>query len=132
MPNLAALLKEAITRLSRREVRRQLGAMKKASAQYRRHIAAMRRQIGSLERQLAVLRKRALEGTSDPATATDETETRFVAKGLHSHRARLGFSAKDYGRLAGVRCPDDLQLGTEEVGSARAAARLARRGARPR
>jgi DNA-binding transcriptional regulator YiaG len=25
-----------------------------------------------------------------------------VAKGLHSHRARLGLSAKDYGRLAGV------------------------------
>jgi len=102
MPNLAALLKEAITRLSRREVRRQLGGMKKASAQYRRHIAALRRQIGSLERQVGVLRKRAPPGTSDPATATDATETRFAAKGLRSHRARLGLSAQEYGRLAGV------------------------------
>lgn len=102
MPNLAAVFKEEITRLSRREVRRQLGGMKKVSAQYRRHIAALRRQIGSLERQLAVLRKRALEGTSDPATATGTAATRFVAKGLLSHRARLGLSAEEYGRLVGV------------------------------
>jgi hypothetical protein len=71
MPNVAALLKEEITRLSRREVRRQMAGMKKASAQYRRRIAALRRQIGSLARQLSILRTRGLERASVAATATE-------------------------------------------------------------
>ena len=102
MPNVAALLKEEITRLSRKEVRRQLAGTKKASAQYRHHIAALKRQIGSLEREVSVLRRRVLERTSQSATAPDATKARFVAKGLRSHRARLGLSAAEYGRLAGV------------------------------
>lgn len=102
MPNVASILREEITRLSRKEVRRQLDGMRKASAQYRRHIASLRRQIGSLERQLSVLRTRVPERGSEAATATDATKTRFVAKGIRSHRSRLGFSAKEYGRLVGV------------------------------
>jgi uncharacterized repeat protein (TIGR01451 family) len=35
-------------------------------------------------------------------TMTDVTQTRFVPKGLRSHRARLGLSADEYGRLVGV------------------------------
>jgi DNA-binding XRE family transcriptional regulator len=102
MPNVAALLKEEITRLSRKEVRRQLAGTKKASAQYRHHIAALKRQIGSLEREVSALRTRVLERTLQAVTAPDGTKTRFLAKGLRSHRARLGLSAEEYGRLAGV------------------------------
>jgi DNA-binding transcriptional regulator YiaG len=102
MPNVGAILKEEITRLSRKELRRQLAGMKKASAQYRRHIAALRRHIGSVERQVSVLRTRVMERTSQPATPTAAGQTRFVAKGLRSHRARLGLSAQAYGRLSGV------------------------------
>jgi DNA-binding transcriptional regulator YiaG len=102
MPNVAALLKEEITRLSRKEVRRQLAGMRKALAQHRHHIAALRRLIGSLERQGAGLRTRVLERTSKPTAAADATRTRFVAKGLRSHRARLGLSARQYGGLVGV------------------------------
>ena len=102
MPNVGAVLKEEITRLSRKELRRQLAGMRKASVQYRRHIAALRRQIGSVERQVSVLRTRMMERTSQAATPTVATQTRFVAKGLRSHRARLGLSAEAYGRLAGV------------------------------
>ncbi len=105
MPNVGAVLKEEIARLSRKELRRQLGGMKKASAQYRRHIAALRRQIGSLERQLSELRTRVLERASNAATATAATQTRFMARGLRSHRARLGLSAEEYGRLVGVSAP---------------------------
>ena len=45
MPNIAALLKQEITRLARREVRAQVQATKKASTQYRRHIAALRARL---------------------------------------------------------------------------------------
>ena len=102
MPNVAALLKEEITRLSRKEVRRQLVGMKKASAQYRQHIAALRRQIRDLLRQVSGLQTRVLNRGSEASTATEVTQTRFVPKGLRPHRARLGLSADEYGRLVGV------------------------------
>jgi DNA-binding XRE family transcriptional regulator len=102
MPNIGALLKQEIARLSRREIRAQVNATKKASAQYRHHIAALRRQVATLERQVALLHRRGLAGS--PATAAKPTsqKVRFVAKGLKSQRARLGLSAADYARLVGV------------------------------
>ena len=102
MPNVGAVLKKEITRLSRKELRHQLGGMKKTSAQHRRHIAALRRQVDGLERELTALRARVLERGSGPSAGSDATKTRFVAKGLRAHRTRLGLSAEDYGRLVGV------------------------------
>ena len=101
MPNIGALLKQEIIRLSRREVRAQVGATKKASASYRHHIAALKRQVATLETQVALLQRRAL---AKPAAtpAASSTKVRFVAKGLKSQRNRLGLSAADYGRLVGV------------------------------
>ena len=60
MPNIGALLKQEITRLSRREIRSQVQATKKASSQYRRHIAALKRDVAVLQRQMAVLQRRVL------------------------------------------------------------------------
>jgi DNA-binding transcriptional regulator YiaG len=102
MPNIAALLKEEITRLSRKEVRRQLATIKKASVQSRRHVAALRRQVGRLERQLALMARRGAERMRAAPASPETVRPRFVAKGLRSHRARVGLSAQAYGRLAGV------------------------------
>ena len=102
MPNVGAVLKEEITRLSRRELRRQLRTLKSVSAKARGHIAALRKQIIGLRREVSDLRKRAFARSAEAATSTDATNTRFVAKGLRSHRARLGLSAEAYGRLVGV------------------------------
>jgi DNA-binding XRE family transcriptional regulator len=101
MPNIGALLKQEISRLSRREISGQVKATKKASAQYRRHIAALKRQVATLERQMALLQRRVL-GTPPAAPNGSSNKVRFVAKGLKSHRDRLGLSAADYGRLVGV------------------------------
>ena len=43
-----------------------------------------------------------LKRASEASTATDAAQARFVPKGLRSHRARLGLSADEYGRLVGV------------------------------
>ena len=102
MPNIGALLKQEITRLSRREIRGQVQATKKASSQYRRHIAALKRQVAALERQMALLRRRVLGPSPAGANGSTNERVRFVAKGLKSHRNRLGLSAADYGRLVGV------------------------------
>jgi len=102
MPNIGALLKQEIARLSRREIRGQVQAMKRASAQYRRHIAALRRQVATLERQMALIQRRVRDASTAPATGAATQKVRFVAKGLKSQRNRLGLSAADYGRLVGV------------------------------
>ena len=64
MPNIGAVLKQEIARLSRREIRGQVEATRKASAQYRRHIATLRRQIATLERQMALLQRRVGNGSA--------------------------------------------------------------------
>lgn len=102
MPNIGALLKQEITRLSRREIRGQVQATKKASSQYRRHIAQLKRQVAALERQMALLQRRVLGPSPAAANGSTNQRVRFVAKGLKSHRNRLGLSAADYGRLVGV------------------------------
>ena len=102
MPNIGAMLKQEIARLSRREVRSVTETTRKAAAQHRRHIATLRRQVAKLERLVAVLQRQRL-GTSSAASATRPgRKMRFVAKGLKSQRARLGLSAADYGKLVGV------------------------------
>lgn len=101
MPNIGAMLKQEIARLSRREIRGEVQATKKASAQYRRHIAALRRQVGALERQVSLLKRHVANGAG--TTAEERTpKLRFVAKGLRSQRTRLGLSAGEYAQLVGV------------------------------
>jgi hypothetical protein len=100
MPNIGALLKQEIARLSRREIRAEVQATKKASAQYRRHIAALRRQVATLERQMGLLQRRKLDGSTAAAAQSSEQKVRFVAKGLKSQRARLGLQRTTRGSSA--------------------------------
>jgi len=102
MPNIGALLKQEIGRLSRREIRSQVHTTKKASAQHRRDIAALKREVEALKRQVALLQRQVLKGPSPIPGASATRKVRFVAKGLRSQRKRLGVSAEDYGRLVGV------------------------------
>jgi DNA-binding transcriptional regulator YiaG len=100
MPNIASLLKLEISRLSRREIRREVQPLRKAAATHRREIAALKRTVGSLQRQL----KRAARSApmSDAAGDSEGKQIRFVAKGLRSQRTRLGLSAPALARLLGV------------------------------
>ncbi len=103
MPNIAVVLKGEIARLARKETRAEVGELRKASSQYRSHIAALRRRIDALERQLKKLAKAG--GRARPAAepaAEEGTQRRFSAKRFAAHRAKLGLSAADYGKLIGV------------------------------
>ena len=102
MPSIGALLKQEITRLSRREIRGEVQATRKASAQFRKHFAALRRQVATLERQVALIQRRVLATPSVVKSNSALRNVRFVAKGLKSQRIRLGLSAADYGSLVGV------------------------------
>ena len=105
MPNVGTVLREEITRLSRREIRKQTEHTKKSSAQHRHDIAALNRKVFELERKVAQLTRRVSGPQHLSVSASGNgstTSIRFVAKGLRSHRNRLGLSAGDFGKLLGV------------------------------
>src|SRR5262245_40159018 len=102
MPNIASLLKEEISRLSRKEIRTQVDTTRKATTQHRKHIAALKRQVTKLQRQVSVLEQRVLRAPPSATAGGKAEQVRFVAKGLRSQRERLGLSAADYGKLIGV------------------------------
>lgn len=102
MPNIAAALKEEISRLARREIRSETISFKKASSQYRRDIAELKRQVSILRGRVTLLEKQVLQNVSSEVTDADARGVRFTARGLRSQRKRLGLSAADYGKLAEV------------------------------
>ena len=102
MPNIAAVLKEEIVRLARKEIRSQTNVLRNASAQYRRDIAEMKRRVSDLRRKVSPLEKQVLKIAPSQAAEVDAEHVRFTAKGLRSQRQRLGLSAANYGKLIGV------------------------------
>ncbi len=102
MANIAAVLKQEILRLARKEVRGQTNTLRKASAQYRKEIAELKRRVCDLQRQFVPIEKQVRRDATAPTEEVDAERVRFTAKGLRSQRKRLGLSAADYGKLVGV------------------------------
>jgi DNA-binding transcriptional regulator YiaG len=103
MPNIAAVLKDEIARIARKEVRVQTEEFKKSSAQYRAHIAALRRRVDDLERQLKRVGKSAARSSSaDADEDSSGTPRRFSPTRLASQRQKLGLSAAEFAALLGV------------------------------
>ena len=102
MPNIGTVLREEISRLSRRESRSQFNATKKATAQHRGDIAALKRQVVQLQRQVTLLSRKILGAPPASSSGPAAKRVRFAAKGLRSQRNRLGLSQADLGTLLGV------------------------------
>jgi len=103
MPNIASVLKDEISRISRKEMRRETSSLKKSSTTHRSEIAALKRRVQELERQL----RRASRGVEPvaPAAANEDSVspgTRFSARSMASQRKRLGLSAAECGLLIGA------------------------------
>ena len=102
MPNIAAVLRDEITRLARKELRSRTEGLKKASAQHRRDIAQLKRQVATLERQVSLFERQVIKRAPVSPVSESTVHVRFTAKGLRSQRKRLGLSAAEYAQLAGV------------------------------
>jgi len=102
MANIGALLKAEISRLCRREIKKELAVVRKANVAYRHNIAALKRQVAALEQKAGQLAKRAQTQAATPAAGLPDRPVRFVAKGLKSMRKRLGLSAAQLAALVGV------------------------------
>ena len=102
MPNIAAILKNEISRVARKEVRAETVALKKVAATYRSEIAALKRRTHALEQQLRHLNK--VRAKHAPPASSNESpdKLRFSAKGFASLRRRHGLSASDCGLLVGA------------------------------
>ena len=115
MPNIASILKSEIARVARKEIRGETVQLKKAVGAYRSQIAALKRRAQALEKQLRGLRKGG-GAKAAPAEAEDDSmgSFRFSAKGLASHRKRLGLSAHECGILLGASGAIGLQVGRRQ------------------
>src|SRR5215471_6024228 len=102
MPNIGSLLKEEIARLSRKEIRRQVGPLRKIAWHSRLEIAALKRRLADADRRLALLTKQQSRQPVATASVPDGKQVRFVAKGLRSLSSRLGLSAEGLAKLVGV------------------------------
>ena len=100
MANIGAVLKSEIIRLARKELRGEIRPCASPTCAYRPDIAALKRSTSDLQRQMAALARSKFQ--AKPTESAKNANARFSAKGLKSHRARLGLSAGDYGKLAGV------------------------------
>ena len=123
MASLANALKEEISTLARREVRRQTAPAAKAVARYARDIPALKREVQTLEHELASSGTPLPGPTVPPKTPSDRAppsrratsklsatstsakpspRSQFSGEALKAHRERLGLSADNYGKLLGA------------------------------
>lgn len=102
MSNIATILKEEISRLSRRELRSETDGLKKASTQFRSDIAALKRRITSIEKYLKHLDKQVSRSAPKPIEPTAKTGLRYSAKGFLAQRHRLELSQPEAGILLNV------------------------------
>ncbi len=105
MANIASILKDEITRLSRKETRSETDKLRKTSAQYRSEIAALKRRTAALEQQVARLEKLLNQKAEVKAEPEAATNARFTAKGFKTLRKRLGLTAEATATLLGVSAP---------------------------
>ena len=102
MANLLSVLNERILRLARREIRGQTRKTRRLTTQHRRDLAALKRQVSALARTVAFLEKQERRRVTSIPTPQEVKGVRFSARSVKAQRARLGLSAKDFGRLIGV------------------------------
>jgi DNA-binding transcriptional regulator YiaG len=104
MPNIAAVLKEEIARIARREVREEVEALKKALTQHRTQAAELKREVAALKKEMDRLSKASSQVKAAPKATLEPTSgnVRWSPEKLARHRARLELSAEKFGKLFGV------------------------------
>ncbi len=108
MADLTRILREEITRLTRRELKKPLMELRKDNAKLRKLIASLRAELLSLRKVSSSIRKTVRKSGIEKAVeekqqqAASETKVRFSAESIRKLRAKLGLSQTDFGKLAGV------------------------------
>jgi len=102
MPNIASVIKDEILRIARKQTRKEIEGLKKASAQHRSGVADLKRRVADLEKQQTRIVKKSGGKRVSPSEDAETKHLRFSARRLAVHRAKLGLSAAEMGILVGV------------------------------
>jgi DNA-binding transcriptional regulator YiaG len=103
MPNIAAVLKDEIRRLAKKEIKAEIGTTKNAVVQYRKDIAKLKRLVQAQQREISFLKTQEQKRLGQQPTAEEPIDNvRFSARSVKAQRNRLKLSAEDYGKLVGV------------------------------
>ena len=102
MPSIAALFKQEITRLARKEVKMQTEAIRRANTHHRRDIAQLKRQVVGLLNQVAYLERQERKRVAKGVPGASVEGKRFSPRGLKTHREKVNLSAAGYSALVGV------------------------------
>lgn len=100
MTSLVNAFRSEVRRLARKAVRAQSESLRKQNAVLRRQLSELKARVTQLtgaRRRLLRLHRAVTVLVPDP-----QAQSRFSAKGLRSHRVRLGLSAEELGQLIGV------------------------------
>ena len=135
MPNIAKVLKEEISRISRKEAKAVAGLLHKPSARARRDIAELKCRMAAAEKLNKVLLGRLAKIEAmlpTPAPAESEAKGWISGKGVRSLRKRLGLTQGEFAKLVGVTsnavCQWEAKQGTLNLRKAIKAAVFAVRG----
>ena len=103
MSNVMKELKAEISRLARKEIKRELAPARKATVIQRGLIADLRRQVNALQKEVGVL-KRVVPTQSSAVLSKKEPQGQYSIMGrqIKASRKRLGVTQKEFGKLVGV------------------------------
>ncbi len=104
MPNIAKVLKEEISRISRHEAKVATAPIRKPTIRLRKDVANLKTRVGTLEKVCKELLSAVSQcQAAQPAPAPEEAEKGWISgKGIRSLRKRLGLSQGEFAKLAGV------------------------------
>jgi DNA-binding transcriptional regulator YiaG len=105
MPNVNTVLKEEISRISRKEAKAAVAPIRKPSVRYRKDLADLKRRMAQLEKVNRELQARLtkVEGAQPvPQAAEGSVKGWISGKGIKSLRNRLGLSQDRFAKLIGV------------------------------
>ena len=105
MPNVAKVLKEEITRISRHEAKIAVAPVRKSTVKMRPDVADLKNRLSTMEKEIKRLNVLVVNLASTqhvPVEAPGEGSAWISGKGVKSLRKKLGLSQGEFGRLTGV------------------------------
>jgi len=140
MANIAAVLKDEIRRLARKEVKNHIVKARRATARYRSDIADLKRTVRLQQKKLASLELLQAKQPAPVAAVDDMVQgSRFSARSVRAQRKRLRLTAAEYAAILGVSAQTvylwergQVRPKVSQFGALVAARSLGRREARAR
>jgi DNA-binding transcriptional regulator YiaG len=107
MPNIAKVLREEISRISRHETKIAIAPIRKSTSKLKPDIVDLKNRVAVMEKEINRLALLAINLASTQPAPTEAAETSegrswISGKGVKSLRKKLGLSQGEFGKLTGV------------------------------